>query len=157
MKKLALILSVTTLLLIAAACGSQSGNSTASMEGAKVIKTVPMGNLTVTLSNDAGQLKKGDNEFLLNVKDSSGKNVEVNAVSLNLYMPAMGTMAEMNDQASFATTKTPGVCRGKINVEVGGEWQAKVVYEGPAGKTRDPFPGNGEEELNREPGNGFRK
>ena len=142
MKKLALILSVTTLLLIAAACGSQSGNSTASMEGAKVIKTVPMGNLTVTLSNDAGQLKKGDNEFLLNVKDSSGKNVEVNAVSLNLYMPAMGTMAEMNDQASFATTKTPGVCRGKINVEVGGEWQAKVVYEGPAGKAETSFPVN---------------
>jgi hypothetical protein len=48
----------------------------------------------------------------------------------------------MNDQASFATTKTPGVCRGKINVEVGGEWQAKVVYDGPAGRTETSFPIN---------------
>jgi len=142
MKKPALILSITALLLIAAACGSQGGSSTANTEGEKVIKTAPMGNLTVTLATESGQLKKGDNEFLLTVKDSSGKNVEVNAVSLNLRMPAMGSMSEMNDQASFATTKTPGVCRGKINVEVGGEWQAKVVYDGPSGRVETSFPIN---------------
>lgn len=140
MKKSALIVSIVALLLIAAACGSQSGNSTVNTGGEKVIKTAPLGNLTVTLENESGHLKKGDNEFLLTVKDSSGKNVEVSAVALSLSMPAMGSMAEMNDQASFATTKTPGVCRGKINVEVAGEWQVRVVYEGPAGKTETSFP-----------------
>lgn len=140
MKKIALILSVSILLLIATACASINGGYPGNTGGEKVIKTAPLGNLTVTLSNNSGQLKKGDNEFLLNVKDSSGKNVEVNAVSLTLYMPAMGSMAEMNDQASFSTTKTQGVCRGKIDIEVGGEWQARVVYEGPAGRTETSFP-----------------
>ena len=140
MKQLALLVSIAALLFLAAACASQSGNSTPGSGGEQVIKTAPLGNLTVTLSNESGQLKKGENEFLLMVKDSSGKNVEVNAVSLTLSMPAMGSMAEMNDQASFATTKTPGVCRGKIDVQVGGEWQVKVVYEGPAGKSETSFP-----------------
>ena len=141
MKKLALILSVTGLLLIAAACGIiNGGSSTASLAGGSVIKTAPMGNLTVTLESKTGQFKKGENDFLLSVKDSSGKPVEVNAVSLNLHMPAMGSMAEMNDQATFSTTKTPGVCRGKIDIEVGGEWQAQVVYDGPAGRAETSFP-----------------
>lgn len=146
MKKTALILSVTALLLITAACGSQSNsggsNTTGGSNSEKVIKTAPLGNLTVTLANQSGQLKKGENEFLLTVKDASGKNVEVSAVSLTLSMPAMGSMAEMNNQASFATTKTPGVCRAKIDIEVGGEWQAKVVYDGPAGRAETSFPVN---------------
>ena len=143
MKKLALILSIAALLLIAAACGSQSNGGSASLSaggGEKVIKIAPLGNLTVTLASESGQLKKGENEFLLTVKDSSGKNVEVSAVSLSLRMPAMGTMAEMNDQATFSTTKTPGVCRAKIDIEVGGEWQVKVVYDGPAGRAETSFP-----------------
>ena len=146
MKKLALILAIAALLLMAVACGTQSsssgGSSNTTGSGETAIKTAPLGNLTVTLANGSGQLKKGENEFLLTVKDSSGKAVEVNAVSVTLSMPAMGSMAEMNDQASFATTKTPGVCRGKIDIEVGGEWQAKVVYDGPAGRAETSFPVN---------------
>ena len=143
MKKVALILSVTALLLIAAACGSKTGDGGASLSagsGEKVIRTAPMGSLTVSLSNESGQLKKGENEFLLSVKDASGKAVDVNAVSLTLHMPAMGSMAEMNDQAAFSTTKTPGVCKGKIEVQMAGEWQARVVYDGPAGRAETSFP-----------------
>ena len=142
MRKPALIITVAALLLIAAACGSQSGDSNTAVDSVKVIKTTPLGNLTVTLSNESGQFKKGENEFLLTVKDSSGKNVEVSAVSMSLRMPAMGSMAEMNDQASFATTKTPGVCKGEINVSMAGEWQAKVIYDGPAGRAETSFPIN---------------
>jgi hypothetical protein len=42
-------------------------------------------------------------------------------------------MAAMNDQATLTTTETPGIYRGKVNIEMAGEWQAQIAYEGPAG------------------------
>lgn len=141
MKKLALFISISALLIFAA-CGSKSDSGAALTSGdsEKVIKTAPLGNLSVTLSSDSGKFKKGDNEFVMIVKDSAGKPVEVHAISLSLRMPAMGTMPEMNGTASFSTTKTPGVCKGKIDIEMAGEWQAKVVYDGPAGPAEASFP-----------------
>jgi hypothetical protein len=55
-------------------------------------------------------------------------------------MPQMGTMAEMNDTAAFTTTETPGVYRGKANIEVAGEWQVRVTYDGPKGRGQATFP-----------------
>ena len=100
----------------------------------KVIKAAPIGNnLTVTLSNDTGQLKNGAQEFMLAFTDASGKAVDVGAVSLNNHMAAMGSMAAMNSQATLSTTAVPGVYKGQVNIEMAGEWQAQISYEGPAG------------------------
>lgn len=46
----------------------------------------------------------------------------------------MGSMAAMNNAATLTTTNTPGVYHGKINIEMAGEWQAQITYEGAAGK-----------------------
>jgi predicted small secreted protein len=136
MKNLAIAFALISFAVLAAACGS---NTTA--DAGKTIKSAPVGNnLTVTLSNKEGVLKHGDQEVLLTFKDASGKPVEVGAVALNFFMPAMGTMPAMNDQTSFTTTTTPGVYRGKVNIEVAGEWQAQVSYEGPAGSGKTSFP-----------------
>ena len=136
MKTLAIAFILISLALLAAACGS----NTAANSG-KIIRSAPVGNnLTVTLSNEGGVLKHGDEEFLLTFKDASGKPVDVGAVALNFFMPAMGTMPAMNDQSTFTTTGTPGVYRGKVNIEVAGEWQAQVSYEGPAGSGKTSFP-----------------
>src|SRR6266851_5118324 len=118
--------------LIAAACGSKTG-SNANVATGKVIKTATVANLTATLSNSTGQLKAGEQEVMLAFTDPSGKPVDVGAVSLNFHMAQMGPMAEMNDATSFTTTGTPGVYRGKVNIEVAGEWQGQLAYEGPAG------------------------
>ena len=59
--------------------------------------------------------------------------------SAGLPAPQMGTMAAMNDHASFTTTNTPGVYRSKAKIEVAGEWQAQVTYEGPAGSGKTSF------------------
>jgi hypothetical protein len=126
---LTLLLAV---LVVIAACGSK----TSSNDTGKVIKSAPIGNLTVTLSSPSGQLKHGGDEFLVTFKDSSGKPVDVGAVSLTFHMPQMGSMAPMNDPTTFTTTDTPGVYRGKANIEMAGEWQAQIVYEGPAGKAQ---------------------
>ncbi len=118
-------------ILIGAAC-SKTGSS-GNISRGKVIKTATVGNLTATLSNSTGQLKLGDQEVMLDFTDSSGKPVDVGAVSLNFHMAQMGPMTEMNDATSFTTTGTPGVYRGKVNIEVAGEWQGQLAYEGPAG------------------------
>lgn len=116
--------------LITAACGGAKSDSSGSE---KVIKSTKSGDLTITLSSTTGQLKSGDNDLTLSFADAAGKTVDVGAASLRFHMPAMGSMAEMNDVATLTTTDTPGKYRAKVNIEVGGTWEAIVNYEGPKG------------------------
>lgn len=135
MKKLAIALLLTALPLLAAACRSTSVSDTG-----KTIKSAPVGNnLTVTLSNNEGVLKNGDNEFFVSFKDGSGKTLDVGAVGLNFYMPAMGTMPAMNNAATFISTGSPGVYEGEVKLESAGDWQAQISYEGAAGKGKSSF------------------
>jgi hypothetical protein len=135
---IAIGLALFAVVLIAAACGSKPGSNGAITTG-KVIKTVTVGNLRATLSNSTGQLKQGEQEVMLAFTDSSGKPVDVGAASLNFHMAQMGPMAEMNDATAFTTTGTPGVYRGKVNLEVAGEWQGQLAFEGPAGSGKTAF------------------
>ena len=137
-KSFVITIALTVVLVIAAACGSKTGSNSSGPTG-KVIKAVPVGNLTATLSNDSGVLKHGNQELTISFTDASGKLVDVGAISLNFHMDQMGTMSAMNDSATFTTTNTPGVFRGKVNIEVGGEWQTQLAYEGPAGKGKTTF------------------
>ena len=135
MKKFVIVLSLISLALFVAACGSKA------TDAGKVIKSAAAGNnLTVALATSHGVLKHGNSEFTLTFSDSSGKAVEVGAVALTFHMPQMGSMAEMNDTATFTTTETPGIYRGKANIEVAGEWQVNVTYDGPKGRGQATFP-----------------
>jgi FixH. len=135
MPKIVLIFSLFILTVFAAACGSSSDAA------GKTIKSGTAGNnLTVMLSNAEGVLRDGKNEFTLTFTDASGKPVDVGAVSVNFHMPAMGTMPVMNDPATLTTTDTPGVYKGTVDLEMAGEWQTQIVYEGPAGKGRANLP-----------------
>ena len=140
MKKSLIVIAIALgmVLLIAAACGSKTDSNPSAPTG-KVIKTIPVGNLNATLSNDSGVLKHGNQELAISFTDASGKLVDVGAISLNFHMDQMGTMAAMNDGVTFTTTDKPGVFRGKVNIESGGEWQAQLAYEGSAGKGKTTF------------------
>ena len=129
MRKLIATFGVVAVLLTAAACGSD----------AKEIKSGKVGSLTVTISNGEGVLRHGDEEFTVTFKDATGKPVDVGAASLNFYMPSMGTMPVMNNTAALTTTGTPGVYRAKAKIEMAGEWQAQISYEGPAGSGKGSF------------------
>ena len=138
MQKLATTILCTFVLF---ATGCSSADRVSQTGPGKIIKSQPIGNnLTVTLSNEEGQLKHGDEELLLTFTDASGKFVDVGVVPLNFHMPAMGTMPVMNDPATFTTTDTPGVYRGKVKLEMAGEWQTQISYEGAAGKGKTSFP-----------------
>jgi YtkA-like protein len=122
--------SFLAIVVFAAACNS-SNNAPAG-------KTIASGqagnNLTATIANADGSLRKGSQEFTLTFTDASGKPVDVGAVAFNNHMPAMGSMSAMNSSATLTTTGTPGVYSGKVNIEMAGEWQAQITYEGAAGK-----------------------
>ena len=135
MKKFAIALSLIGLAVFFAACGSKTTDT------GKVIKSAPAGNnLTVALATSDGVLKHGNTEFTLTFSDSSGEPVDVGAVALTFHMPQMGSMAEMNDAATFTTTETPGVYRGKADIEVAGEWQVRITYEGAKGRGQASLP-----------------
>jgi hypothetical protein len=133
-KSLVLMIAVIAALVIVAACTKSTTVSTS-----KPIATANVNNLTATLSSSSGQLKTGDQELMLAFTDSSGKPVDVGAVSLNFHMPAMGGMAAMNDAVTLTTTATPGVYSGKVNIGMAGEWQAQLAYEGAAGTGKATF------------------
>ncbi|HMS09185.1 MAG TPA: FixH family protein [Pyrinomonadaceae bacterium] len=133
MKKTTVFLIIAAFAAFAAACGGSSSGGDAAA-GGKTVKSGPAGNnLTATLASKDGVLRKGKQDFTLTFTDASGKPVDVGSVSLNFHMPAMGTMAVMNNPATFPTTATPGVYAGKTDLEMGGEWQAQIKYDGPAG------------------------
>ena len=141
MRKILAVSLLSALALLAAACGPGGTSTGGGVSTGKVIKSAPVGNnLTAELANEDGALKHGDEEFYLTFKDASGKPVEVGAVALNFYMPGMGTMPVMNDPTTFTTTSTPGVYRGKAKIEMAGEWQAQLSYEGPKGTGKTSFP-----------------
>jgi len=132
---LAIVFVLAGLAVVAACSSNSSGYS------GKVIKSASAGNnFTVELKNATGVLKHANEEFFLTFKDASGKPVDVGAVALNFYMPAMGTMPAMNKTTTFTTTSTPGVYKGKTDLEMPGEWQAQITYEGPAGKGTATMP-----------------
>jgi hypothetical protein len=137
MKKLAISLIVIAVAALCVDCGSARQETALG----KVIKSTPAGNgLTVSLATSAEVLKHGNSEFTLTFEDSSGKPVDVGAVALTFHMPQMGTMAEMNNAASFTTTATPGIYNGKAQIEVAGEWLVRITYEGPKGRGQASFP-----------------
>jgi hypothetical protein len=133
-KRIILTACALALLTAGAACGGGGG------AGDKEIKSGKVGSLTVTLANSDGVLRHGDQSLTVTFKDGSGKAVDVGSASLNFYMPAMGTMPVMNDPATLTTTSTPGVYSGKVNLEMAGEWQAQIAFEGPAGSGKGSFP-----------------
>ena len=135
MKKLAIGFTLMGVVVLANACNSKG------VSNGKVIKSASAGNnLTVSLATSDGVFKHGNTEFTLSFTDSSSKPVDVGGVALTFHMPQMGTMQAMNDAATFTTTDTPGVYRGKANIEIAGEWQAQITYDGAAGRGQASFP-----------------
>jgi hypothetical protein len=137
MRRTVLFIGLTTifaLIAFAAGCG-WSNNASPGAASGKAVASGPAGNnLTATLANAEGVLKQGSQEFTLTFADASGKPVDVGAAALNLHMAAMGSMAAMNSAAILMSTGTPGIYKGKVDVDMAGDWQAQITYEGPAGK-----------------------
>ena len=123
-----ILIAIASFILVFAACG-RPGPST----NERVIKSTRSGDITISLSNAGGDIKSGENDLTLSFTDASGKSVDVPAASLKFHMPAMGAMAEMNEVAMLTTTDTPGRFMARVNIEVGGSWEAMISFQGSRG------------------------
>lgn len=141
MKKVLVVSLVLVAAAFAAACGGGNTAGGGAASTGKEIKSGSAGNnLTASLSTADGVLRKGKQTVTLKFADQSGKPVDVGAASLNFHMPAMGTMAVMNNAATLTTTGTPGIYSGSVDIEMSGEWQAQISYQGPAGNGKANLP-----------------
>ncbi|MEO6334857.1 MAG: FixH family protein [Pyrinomonadaceae bacterium] len=138
MFKIVSFILIASFFIFALACGAGSGTGTPN--AGKPIKSGQAGNLTVTISNSDGVLHKGKQESIVTFADAAGKPVDVGAASLTFSMPAMGSMSAMNSSAALSTTGTPGVYKASANIEMAGEWQAQITFDGPAGKGKASLP-----------------
>jgi hypothetical protein len=93
--------------------------------------TRTVNDLTVQLSSPGGQLKNGDDDMLIEFRDSGGQLVDVGTVKFeaNMNMPGM----QMHEGATVQRTGNAGQYRAKIKVGMAGDWNAKLSYEGPHG------------------------
>jgi Cu(I)/Ag(I) efflux system membrane protein CusA/SilA len=100
--------------------------------------TQNVNDLTVSLVNRDSELRKGDNEVMIEFRDDSNRLVDVGNVKFDLDMSMPGM--HMHSGATVRRTNTPGRYRGEIKVDMAGDWGATISYDGPRGKGETNFP-----------------
>jgi hypothetical protein len=100
----------------------------------KTLATQKSKDVVVTLKSEAGQWKKGKNDFALEFTSAKDKKpVVAGKVTLNTSMTMSG-MAPMVAGATLQPDKTPGRYMGTIEFPDTGTRQVTVTWDGPAGK-----------------------
>jgi hypothetical protein len=137
MKKLSVVLAMSFFILGFAGCGAKTPD-TASL---KEVATHTVGNVTVVLLNSAGELKQGQNEFVVQFRDSKGQPVDVGNVQLGSSM-TMPSMAPMSGNSELTPSGQTGTYRVKSNFAMSGAWHFTVSWSGPYGQGNTAFNSN---------------
>ncbi len=106
-----------------------------------VLQTVRSGDLDITLSNDTGALKAGDNQFRIEFRSARNRRlVDVGDVRLNANMTMPG-MA-MTGTTSIEKGGRPGVYMAAGSFGMSGAWDMTLEWNGPAGRGSAAFKGS---------------
>ncbi len=99
--------------------------------------TQTINDLTVNLIHAQGQLRKGDNEILIEFRNVQGDLVDVGSVKfdLDMNMPEM----TMHSGGTIQRTNTAGRYRAKIKIDMPGEWTAKISFQSSRGHGETSF------------------
>jgi copper/silver efflux system protein len=106
-----------------------------------VLQTVRAGDLAITLSNPAGELRQGANNFRIEFRSARTNDpVDVGDVRLNaaMAMPGM-TMA---GTTTVTPGQRPGVYEAKGDFAMSGAWDMTLEWNGPAGRGSAAFKGS---------------
>ncbi len=93
--------------------------------------------LTVKLMAPTGQLQKGDNNVLIEFRDRNAHLVDFGTVNfkIDMNMPGM----QMHGGATVKRTRSVGQYRAKIKIDMSGDWNVKVSFDGPHGQGQQSF------------------
>jgi len=105
----------------------------------KPIHTQTTRDVVITLANEAGQLTKGKNRFVLEFTSATTKQpVNVGTVRFETSMSMPG-MSPMLAGATVAPDQTPGRYLATIEFPDSGTRQVTIAWDGPAGKGTSRF------------------
>lgn len=107
----------------------------------KPVTTRTAGNLSIVLADATGDLKQGQNDFVLQFRDQGGQPVDVGEVQLGSSM-SMPSMAPMSGGSEITPTGQPGTYRVKSNFGMSGAWHFTVSWNGPRGQGSTAFNSN---------------
>ena len=127
------------LLLTLSVSGCDGGK--VDMASLKPVTTRTVGNLSIVLADDTGDLKQGQNNFVLQFRDQGGQPVDVGEVQLGSSM-SMPSMAPMSGGSEITPTGQTGTYRVKSNFGMSGSWHFTVSWNGPRGQSSTAFNSN---------------
>jgi len=99
--------------------------------------TQNVNDLTANFVARAGGLRQGNNEVLIEFHDANGQLVDVGNVKFDMDMNMPGM--QMHSGSTIERTNVPGRYRAKIKIDMAGDWQAKISFDGPKGKGGQSF------------------
>src|SRR5213596_942522 len=99
--------------------------------------TQTVNDLTVNFIHPQGQLRRGNNEFLIEFRNAQDQLVDVGNVKFDLDMNMPGM--QMHSGGTIERTNTPGRYGAKIKIDMAGDWNAKISFDGPHGKGQTSF------------------
>src|SRR5213080_4679890 len=99
--------------------------------------TQSVNDLIVNFIHRQGQLRRGNNEFLIEFRNAQGQLVDVGNAKFDLDMNMPGM--QMHSSGTIERTDTPGRYRAKIKIDMAGDWNAKISFDGPRGKGQSSF------------------
>jgi YtkA-like len=137
MKTLSLIVIMVVVAFVLVACSGKK-DDTANL---KPVDTRSVGKLTIMLLSTTGELKQGQNDFVVRFKDDKGQLVEVSDVHLGSSM-TMPSMAPMSGGSEIRPTGQTGTYRVKSNFGMSGAWHFTISWNGPYGQGSTAFNSN---------------
>ena len=137
MKKMLAISMMLFLTLGFAGCGAKKVNT----ENLKEVATHVVGDVAIVLLNSTGDLKQGQNEFVVQFRDQKGQPINVGDVQLGSSM-SMPSMAPMSGDSEITPTGQTGTYRVKSNFAMSGAWHFTVSWNGPSGQGNTAFNSN---------------
>jgi Cu(I)/Ag(I) efflux system membrane protein CusA/SilA len=129
------------ILIALAGAGWWLWNRQAGPEPGVVLETVRSGDLVITLSNPAGELRQGGNRAVIEFRSAAtNEPVDVGTVRLGASMTMPGMV--MTSPITIMQTGRPGVYEATGEFAMAGSWQMTLEWDGPAGRGSAAFEGN---------------
>lgn len=133
------ILYAILIALVITIAGCHSGKIDVS--SLKPAGTRTVGKLTITLLNKSGELKQGQNDFVVQFTDDQGQPADVGDVQLGSSM-SMPSMAPMSGDSELTPTGQTGIYKVTSNFAMSGAWHFTLSWNGPYGQGHTSFNSN---------------
>ncbi len=99
--------------------------------------TQNVNDLTVNFIAREEAFHQGNNEVLIEFRDRNGQLVDVGNVKFDIDMNMPGM--QMHSGGTVEGTNAPGGYRAKIKIDMSGDWNAKISFDGPHGQGQQSF------------------